>query len=637
MAGYHVASPDGRLCLSVDTDAAGVLRYSVERDGVTVLNPSRLGMLTSGAEPFADGFTIKNATYKDIDETWPTVWGEEDSIRNNCREMRLDLVQGGRDLAVVFRVFNDGLGFRYEFPRQPGLGDFTITDELTEFAFPESHTSWSIPAEKVNYYEGIYRQLPLDSIGTASTPVTIAGDGLYMALHEANLTDYAAMNVTATPGSPVLKASLTPWSTGELVFVTDVRHSPWRTLIVTESLPDLMLSRIMLNLNEPCAIEDTSWILPQRYIGIWWCYHLRKLTWGNGERHGATTANMKRYIDFAARHGFGGVLAEGWNKDWWTYDFSFTEPYDDFDTDSVCTYGRERGVQFISHHETGSKVANYEAQLDSAFAYCRDKGIHYVKTGYTHKLLDGAERHSSQFGVRHMRKVLETAARYGVNIDNHEPVMPTGLQRTWPNLMTQEGVRGQEWDAWNVAGGNQPSHTVTVPFTRGLAGPMDFTPVTFNFDNPVLPGTRVCTTLAKQLALFLILYSPLQMASDMIENYEANPGPLAFVESCPTDWARTVYPEAEIGKFITVARKDRHSDDWFVAGATGDDARTARFSLDFLDPDCTYTAIIYRDGEGADWETNPYPVTIERRKVDASTVLEIPEARSGGFAIRLMK
>ncbi|MBD5232577.1 MAG: glycoside hydrolase family 97 protein [Bacteroidales bacterium] len=632
-----VTSPDGGLQISLSTDKAGALKYSATKDGKTVLEPSRLGLEISGAPALEGAVKIKNVRRSTFDETWAPVWGEEDSIRNHYNELAVEYEQSGRKLGVVFRVFDDGFGFRYEFPRQSGLENFTITNELTEFAFPEAYRSWSIPAEKVNYYEGLYRELPLDSIGKASTPITIEGNGMVMALHEANLTDYAALNVEAQPGTHTLKAELTPWSTGELVFVTDTRVSPWRTLIVADSVPEMMLSRIMLNLNEPCAIENTEWIQPQRYIGVWWCYHKRTHTWGNGPKHGATTENVKRYMDFAARHGFGGVLVEGWNKDWWTYDFSFTEPYDDFDTDSICEYGRKLGVDFISHHETGSKVENYENQLDDAFKYCRDKGIRYVKTGYTTPLLDGKERHSSQFGVRHMRKVLETAAKYGVNIDNHEPVMPTGIQRTYPNLMTQEGVRGQEWDAWNKAGGNPPSHTVTIPFTRGLAGPMDFTPVTFDFENKILPDTRVNTTLAKQLALFLILYSPLQMASDMIENYERNPGPLVFVESCPTDWSKTLYPEAEIGKYITVARKDKNSDDWFVAGATGDDARTASFSLDFLDPDTVYTATIYRDGPDADWETNPYPVTIERKDVDSHTRLEIPIARSGGFAIRLMK
>ena len=632
-----VSSPDGSISVTVDTGSDGVAYYSVSRNGKTVLEPSRLGLELKDAPSLDKGFSITKVTSATADDIWPPVGGEESQIRNHYNELALTLRQKstGRNLGLRFRVFDDGMGFRYEFPE--ALGDFAIADELTSFAFPEAHSSWSIPGDKNNYYEAIYRPLPLDSIGYASTPVTIkTADGLSMALHEAALTDYAAMNVQATPGSSTLKVELTPWSTGEKVFVTGVRTSPWRTLIIAPDDASLMLSRLMLNLNEPCAIDDTSWIVPQRYIGVWWCYHMRTATWRAGERHGATTANVKRYIDFAARHGFQGVLVEGWNKGWENYEFSFTEPYDDFDIDSIVAYGAERGVGFIAHHETGCRVTNYENNLTDAMKYLSDKGVHYVKTGYCdYKLLDRKERHNSQYGVRHFRKVVEEAAKHKVSVDNHEPVMPTGLQRTYPNLMTQEGVRGQEWDAWNRTGGNPPSHTVTIPFTRGLAGPMDFTPVTFNFENKVVPGTRVCTTLAKQLALFVILYSPLQMASDMIENYEANPGPLAFVSDCPTDWERTVYPEAEIGKYVTVARKAKGCDDWYVAGATGDDARVATLRFDFLEPGKTYTATIYRDGPFADWETNPTPVVIEQKTVDSQSLLYIPEARSGGFAMKL--
>ncbi|MCM1066570.1 MAG: glycoside hydrolase family 97 protein [Muribaculaceae bacterium] len=638
-----VSSPDGNITVSVDTDSDGALFYSVERAGKAVLEPSRLGLRLADAPDMADGFSIKKVERASADDVWQPVWGEESEIRNSYNEMKLTLQQKklapGRSCAVTFRVFDDGLGFRYEYPRSKSLGDFTITDELTEFKFTQAHPSWSISADKVNYYEGIYRPLPLDSIGLASTPVTIkTADGLSMALHEAALTDYASMRVQATPGSTMLKADLAPWSSGEKVFVTDVRTSPWRTLIIADNDGDMMLSRIMLNLNEPCAIDDTSWIVPQRYIGVWWGYHMRTHTWKAGPKHGATTENVMKYIDFAARHGFGGVLVEGWNKGWENYEFSFTEPYDDFDIDSICSYARSKGVGFIAHHETGCRVDNYEANLTEAMKYLSDKGVHYVKTGYCdYPLLNKKERHASQFGVRHFRKVIEEGARHRVAIDNHEPVMPTGLQRTYPNLMTQEGVRGQEWDAWNRSGGNPPSHTVTLPFTRGLAGPMDFTPVTFSFENPIVPQTRVCTTLAKQLALFVILYSPLQMASDMIENYEANPGPLTFVSDCPTDWARTVYPEAELGRYITVARKAKDSDTWYVAGATGDDARTASVDFSFLDPDAEYEALIYRDAPDADWETNPTPVVIERKKVDASTVLPVWQARSGGFAMKVSK
>lgn len=640
---WHVTSPDGKITVEVSQDRGRALYYTVERAGTTVLDKSRLGLELKGCPDMADGFRIDKATAESHAETWHPVWGEESSIDNIYNELRLDISQPktapGRRMAVVFRVFDDGIGFRYEFPRQPALGDFTIMNELTEFNFTATHRSWSLPVEGIRFYEGLFRDLPLDSIGWASTPVTIKTDsGVYMALHEANLTDYAAMNVLATPGSTCLRAALTPWSTGEKVRVTDVRVSPWRTLIIADTSGDLALSRIMLNLNEPCAVENPEdFCVPQRYLGIWWCYHMKNATWEAGERHGATTANVKRHIDFAARHNFGGVLVEGWNHDWVTWDFSFTRPYDDFDIDSITDYGREKGVALVGHHETGGRIANYERQMEDGMKFYADRGMNYVKTGYVGDLLDDRERHSSQFGVRHYRKVIETAARYRLAIDNHEPVIPTGLQRTYPNLMTQEGVRGQEWNAWCPEGGNPPSHTVTLPFTRGLAGPMDFTPVTFRFENKVMPQTHVNSTLAKQLALFVILYSPLQMASDEIENYESNPGPFQFVCDCPTDWDRTVYPEAEIGRYVTVARKAKKCDDWFVGSATGDEARTAHIDLGFLDPGCRYRATIYRDGPDANFDTNPYPVIIEQRDVHSEMALDIPQGRSGGCAIRLSK
>lgn len=641
-SGRRVSSPDGRLSLAV-TLQGGKLYYEVKRDGEPVILPSRMGFKLRGAEDLADGFSIAGCSQSSHSGSWKPVWGEESVIADNHNEMRVSLKQKkgnvSRDVSVVFRLFNDGFGFRYEYPRQKDLGDFVIDDELTEFAFAGRHTTWSLPVEGIRFYEGLFRRLPIDSIGWASTPVTIrTAEGMHMALHEANLTDFAAMNVQATPGSNTLRAALTPWSGGEKVFVSSTRVSPWRTLIIADNAGDMALSRIMLNLNEPCRIENAAdFCVPQKYVGIWWCYHMKTATWEAGPRHGATTENVKRYMDFAARNGFGGVLCEGWNPDWVTWDFSYTHPYDDFDIKAITEYGGSKGVALIGHHETGGRIANYERQMKAGMQLYKDCGMHYVKTGYVGDLLDNKERHSSQFGVRHYRKVLETAARYDLAVDNHEPVIPTGLQRTYPNLMTQEGVRGQEWNAWNAGGGNPPDHTVTLPFTRGLAGPMDFTPVIFRFENTAMPQTRVNTTLAKQLALFVILYSPLQMAADDIANYEANPGPFGFIRDCPVDWDRTVYPEAEIGEYVTVARKRKGGDDWYVGSATGDKARTAHISLSFLDPGCRYRAVIYKDGCDADWETNPYPVEIAQRDVTSESVLDIPQARSGGTAIKIFK
>ncbi len=638
-----VSSPDHNVTLTFDIDRQGHPEYSLTRKGKPVLHPSRLGLETRGVPAFAEGFSVAKSERRAHAETWTPVWGEESEIANNYNELRVTLVQKklapGRKLDIVFRVFNDGIGFRYEFPRQKSLQDFVIMDELTQFAFSECPVTWSIPSEGYRFYEAIFRELPLDSIGRVSTPVTMrCSDGTHIALHEANLTDYAALNLQAVPGSNTLSASLTPWQSGEKVFVTDVRVSPWRTMIIADNAGDMALSRIMLNLNEPCAIADAEeFCKPQRYLGVWWCYHMKTATWEAGPNHGATTRNVKRYMDFAARNNFGGVLVEGWNHDWATWNFDFTRPYDDFDIAEINRYGRCLGVALIGHHETGGRIANYESQIEDGMKLYADNGMHYVKTGYVGDMLDDKELHSSQFGVRHYRKVIETAAKYRLAIDNHEPVMPTGLQRTYPNLMTQEGVRGQEYDAWNPDGGNPPSHTVTLPFTRGLAGPMDFTPVTFRFENPVVPQTHVNTTLAKQLALFVILYSPLQMASDEIENYEANPGPFQFVCDCPTDWDRTCYPEAEIGKYVTTARKGKGEDTWYVGSATADEARMAHISLSFLDPGARYRATIYRDGEDAHYDTNPYPVVIEQRDVTSETVLDIAQGRSGGCAIKISK
>lgn len=638
-----IVSPDGKINLVFDLDVEGRPFYSVQKNGVEVLSKSFMGFKLKDSDFYKD-FKIEKTEYASNDSWWTPVWGEEDSIKNNYNELKVYLAEKSgmnRKLNIVFRVFNDGIGFRYEFPKQENLLDFVIMDELTEFSMPEDYLAWSIPVEGVRFYEALFERRPLSQLGWACTPITIeTNKGYYLAIHEANLTDYAAMNLINSTDSVrsgvVLHAELTPWSNGDKVRVTNVRNTPWRTMIIADTPGDLMLSRIMLNLNEPCKIDDTSWIKPMRYMGIWWAYHMGKNTWSAGPSHGATTSNTKRYMDFAAKHGFGGVLVEGWNYDWSTWEFNFTRPYEDFDIAEITRYGREIGVDLIGHHETGGNVANYENQMEDAMAFYQKFGIHNVKTGYVGDYLEG-ERHSSQYGVRHYRKVIETAARYQLCIDNHEPVMPTGLQRTYPNLMTQEGVRGQEYDAWDPAGGNPPSHTVILPFTRGLAGPMDFTPGTFSFINDVKPKTRVLTTLAKQLAEFVVLYSPLQMASDMIESYEANPGPLAFISSCPTDWSRTVVPEAKIGEYVTVARKDKNSDDWYIGAMTGDNARSTNIRLDFLDSNATYLATIYCDGPDADYQKNPTDCIIKKEYITSNDVLNVFLSKSGGAAIRLEK
>jgi len=641
----EVLSPDGKIRVTTGVDD-GKPYYQVVLDNKPIIEKSYLGFILKGNDAFNNDFSIISTASKNVSGKWNQPWGEELTVDNTYNELTLFMKEKcgkQRKLNLIFRVFNDGVGFRYQFPEQENLKAFVIADELTEFALVGNPTFWSIPTNHTNYFENLYKKASITSLDTVCTPLTMkVNDNLYLAIHEANLTDYAGLNLTPMQGSSTLKADLSPWSTGERVFAKTPFVSPWRTIIIAPTAGDLMLSRIMLNLNEPSKIEDTSWIQPGRYIGIWWGMHLEKYTWGQGPKHGATTSNTMRYIDFAAKNGFSGVLVEGWNVGWdgdWSADgdkFNFTKAYPDFDIKKLSDYAASKNVKIIGHNETGGATKNYEMQLDSAFTYYNKYGINSVKTGYVGPLLDKKELHGSQYGVRHYRKVIETAAKYKIMIDNHEPMTPTGLQRTYPNLMSQEGMRGQEYDAWSSDGGNPPEHTVILPFTRGLAGPMDFTPGTFNFSNPAKPGTHVQTTLAKQLALSVVLYSPIQMASDMIENYENNPA-FEFITSCPTNWAKTVIPEAAIGDYLIVARKDRKSDNWFVGSITNQNARELNLNLSFLDKGAKYSAKIFKDGVGANYKTNPYPLDIEVVAVNCTSILKLKLAPGGGNAIEIKK
>ena len=455
-----------------------------------------------------------------------------------------------------------------------------------------------------------------------------------MAIHEAALEDYATLNLT--PRGKQLFSALTPWSDGMKVYGENSLRSPWRTIIFSPTASGLITNRVMLNLNEPCKIGDTSWITPGRYIGIWWSIHQKKNTWEMGPHHGATTANVKRYIDFAAKHSFSGVLSEGWNPGWGEGEkITYLQAYPDFDIEEVNRYALQNGVRWIGHMESWGNGKLIEKEMDKAFSWFHSMGVNAVKTGYVGKLMDGMEKPSSQYGVRHYRRVIECAAKHHIMIDNHEPAMPTGICRTYPNLMTQEGVRGQEYNAWDVKGGNPPEHTVTIPFTRCLAGPVDFTPSIFNFSE-VVKGTRPHSTLAKQLAEFVVLYSPLQMAADAIENYEGQPA-LTFIESCPTTWSKTIIPNGEIGQYITVCRKERDGNRWFIGSITNAESRAIDVKLDFLDKGAVYRAVIYEDGADADYESNPYPMQIRQIEVKANDTLHLKLARSGGAAIRIEK
>lgn len=639
-----LSSPDGKTLLTFRL-SEGNANYEVQKNGIDIISASRLGFLLDPGDSLCKGFKISSVSTSTFDETWQEVWGEETSVRNHYNELKIDLQEEAgkqRFLTVVFRAFDDGIGFRYEFPEQKGLKKFEISDELTEFAMVNNDSAWSIPAYKGVYYEILWKKSLLSKLDTVTTPVTIeTSDGKYILLHEAALIDYAKMNLYPKEGS-TLKADLTPWSTGIKVYAETPFYSPWRTIILADNLNQLSNSRLMLNLNESNKIEDVSWIHPAKYVGIWWGMHMEKYTWSQGPKHGATTANMKRYIDFAAEHKIPAVLVEGWNYGWdvdWVAhgdQFSFTRPYPDFDIDAIVKYAKDKGVEIIGHNETGGSTINYERQLDSAFAFFQAHGIHSVKTGYVNPLLDKKERHSSQYGVRHYLKVVETAGKYHIMVDNHEPVMPTGWQRTYPNFMTQEGVRGQEYDAWSQDGGNPPEHTCIVPFTRGLAGPMDFTFGTFNFNNPVYPQTRVQTTLAKQLALYVVIYSPLQMASDLPENYAGNPA-FEFIELVGVEWEKSIVLDGKIGDYVMTARKDKNSGNWFVGAITDENSRHLALNLNFLDQGKKYMAKFFKDAPDSDWKTNPYPVVIEEKEVDASSVIDLYLAPGGGTAVYLME
>ena len=635
-----LSSPDGTIRIFF-TIEGGNAYYSVAKNGEAILNPSRLGFVLNEKTALEGPFKIKNISRTSFDETWQQPWGEEIEVRNFYNEIKIELQETTgekRLLDIVFRAFDDGIGFRYEFPKQKNLNDFEITAELTEFALTRNDSAWSIPAYKGEYYEMLYKKLSISQLDTVAAPITIeTNDGKFIAIHEANLTDYAAMNLYPVGGT-TLKTDLTPWSTGIKVYAKTPFVSPWRTIILANDLNQLVNSRIMLNLNEPSKIEDISWLRPSKYIGIWWGMHMGRYTWAQGPNHGATTKNMKEYIDFAAEHNIQGVLVEGWNYGWdgdWVTNgdsFSFTKPFPDYDINEVVRYATLKNVEIIGHNETGGATINYENQLEDAFVFLTQHGIHMVKTGYVNNFLDKKERHSSQYGVRHYRKVIETAAKYHIMVDNHEPVMPTGLQRTYPNLMALEAVRGQEYDAWSSEGGNPPEHTTIIPFTRGLAGPMDFTPGTFNFSNPVYPQTRVQTTIAKQLALYVVIYSPLQMISDMPENYVNKPA-FEFIKAVPVDWAKTIIKDGKIGDYVVTVRKDKYSDDWFLGAITDENARNFKVDFSFLDAGKMYKARIFRDVPDSDWKTNPYPILIEEQEITSESVMELHLAPGGGTAI----
>ncbi len=633
-----VTSPDGSLKVSVFT-SGGNLYYNAVKDRDTIIRPSRLGFLLMGDNTLGDRTEILDITHYKADRTWQTVWGEDRIVRDQHN----GAVFHTAHLDVEVRVFDDGFGFRYIFPED--LGNISIREELTEFRFARAdHKAWWLPSD-VPYYEAYANHTGFGELTSAHTPFTIEGsDGRYYSIHEAALLDFAKMNLVPA-GEGALKARLVKLSDGAAVHVGDSRTTPWRTLIVTDRPGGLIESKLMLNLNDPCKIEDTSWIKPAKYIGIWWILHKYLYTWyydpANPEGHGATTERTMRYIDFAASHNIQAVLVEGWNEGWngdWmknSDNFSFTKAYPDYDFDAIMRYAASKGVQMIIHNETAANTENYFSQIDSAYALYQSYGMHYVKTGNVNLLMDGKEEHDSQYGVVRLHEIVEKAAQYQICIDEHEPCIPTGVCRTWPNLMTGEAVRGQEHDAWEKDGGNRPEHQTVVPFVRGLAGPSDYTFGTFDFSNPNSPFSRCRTTIAKQLAQYVVIYSPLQMASDDPSAYEGVKG-FDFIEAVPTDWEQTKVLDAVIGDYVVTARQDRNSSDWYLGAITDENARTLDVPLSFLGSG-KWLAQIYADGPDASYEDNPTSVVYSEEEVDGKDRLQLRLATSGGCAIRFVR
>ncbi|HVR60527.1 MAG TPA: glycoside hydrolase family 97 protein [Polyangia bacterium] len=653
-APLRVDSPGQVLTVELDLAWGGRLVYRVSRFGEPVIADSRLGFNLANGDRLDRHLVVVDEARRSVDTTWEQPWGERRFVRDRHNELRVRLAERAgarRQLVVVFRVFDDGVGFRYEFPDQPALKDVTIADELTEFVVAAPSTAWWIPAGEPTDLELPIRQTSLAELTVAHTPLTLrTRDGLHIAVHEAALVDYAGMRLRRAEEQRLV-AELAPSSEGWRVRRAAPFSTPWRTIQVADGAPALYRSSdLILNLNEPNRLGDVSWIKPGKFIGIWWEMHLDRWSWSTGPRHGATTANAKRYIDFAAKNGLRGVLVEGWNVGWdgdWQGGgdgFDFTRATPDFDLPAVAAYARARHVSLIGHHETGGAVSHYEDQLPAALDLYRRVGVDTVKTGYVTDA-DQIERrdaagvvrrewHDGQFMARHHLTVVTEAARRHIAIDAHEPIKDTGLRRTYPNWMSREGARGMEWNAWGDPV-NPPGHEAALVFTRMLAGPFDFTPGIFALD-PTRPGCRVKSTLAKQLALYVVLYSPLQMAADRIESYEANPRPFQFIKDVPTDWAETIVVNGEIGDYVTIARKDRRGDDWYLGSITDEDGRLLDVPLSFLDPRRRYRAQIYRDGTSAHWKTAPLEILIEEKEVSSADTLTLRLAAGGGQAIRFV-
>lgn len=679
-----ITSPNGQLQLNFSVNSQGEPVYELFYKGKAVIKPSKLGLELKNDPGLMNGFTLADTQTSTFDETWEPVWGEVKQIRNHYNEMAVTLDQKAQDRNIIirFRLFDDGLGFRYEFPLQKNLNYFVIKEERTQFAMTGDHKAFWIPGDydtqeydftesKLSEIRGLMKsaitgnasQTQFSPTGVQTSLQMKTADGLYINLHEAALVDYSCMHLNLDDKNLIFESWLTPDAVGDKGYMQAPCKSPWRTVIVSDDARDILASKLTLNLNEPCAYEDVSWIKPVKYVGVWWEMIAGKSTWAytddlpsvklvetdysktkpNG-RHGANNENVKRYIDFAAAHGFDQVLVEGWNEGWedWfghskDYVFDFVTPYPDFDVKMLNAYAKSKGVKLMMHHETSSSVRNYERHMDKAYRFMVDNGYNAVKSGYVGDIIPRGEHHYGQWMNNHYLYAVKKAADYKICVNGHEAVRPTGLCRTYPNLIGNESARGTEYEAF---GGSKPFHTTLLPFNRLIGGPMDYTPGIFDTKLDFmgdLPHGQVQTTLAKQLALYVTLYSPLQMAADLVENYEKHMDAFQFIKDVAVDWDDSEYIEAEPGDYITVARKAKGTDNWFVGGITDENARTAGFTLDFLTPGKQYVAILYADGKDADYKENPTSYQIKKGIVTNKTKISVWEARSGGFALSLIE
>jgi len=662
----QLSSPNGDLLVKVDLSTSTTF-YSVLYKNKSVINPSSLGFDFENMPSISDGWEIENTIFSSSNSTWEMPWGEKRVVTDNFNKLKLQLVETKepfRKMNIIFKVYDSGLGFRYEFPEQKAMNELMITDENTQFNLTGDHKVWWIPGDW-DIYEHLYTECmftQIDAMAKAShkdlaqtsipenavnTPVSMkTKDGLYLSFHEANLTDYSGMTLRIDKENLSMTSALVGSRNNKYKVKRSLPFStPWRSIQVSETAGGLIESDLIVNLNDANKIGDVPYFKPMKYVGIWWDMHLGTKTWDKASgRHGATTEYAKELIDFASENNIGGLLVEGWNTGWEHWIgfedregvFDFTTPYDDYNLAEVVRYGKEKGVELIMHHETSAAPRTYDQQLDTAYHLMNKLGIHSVKTGYVGKLIPKGEFHHGQWMVNHYRRVVEMGIKYNVAINAHEPIKATGLRRTYPNIISREGLRGQEFNAWSSDGGNPPSHLPTVAFTRMLAGPIDYTPGIFNIKlNPHKPNNQVNTTLAQQLALYVVINSPIQMVPDLIGNYKGNPA-FKFIRDVAVSWEDTKVLNGEIGDFITIARHQRDSDNWFVGAITDENARDTNIDFGFLSEGKTYEAIIYKDGKNAHWDKNPTAVDIQKIEITKSSSIKLHLAAGGGAAISII-